>query len=153
MKRRKNSTIVSALDVAAYILTNRTNNNAVSAWKMHKLVYYCQAWSLVRDGQPMFSEKILASVNGILIKELCAQHIGALYVGSSTVGNVNHLSLTQVETIDYVMGIYGNKSMGELDEMSRSELPWKEARKDLKPTDKESVEVPLTSITEYYQNL
>lgn len=149
MKKSRQNRPVSALDVAAYILANHTKNTPIDAWKMHKLVYFCQVWSLKRDGLPFFYEKILASPNGIVIKELCAQHYDHLYIGGSTIGNLNHLSLKQVDTIDYVMKNYGSKSLEELDALIRQESPWKVARGNLDPNDKRSVEITLESLNQF----
>jgi len=154
MKKTKNrqNRPVSALDVAAYILANHTNNEPILAWKMHKLVYYIQAWSLARDDFTFFYEKIMASPKGVVVNELCAQHFNDLYVGGSTIGNLNHLSLRQVDTIDYVMKEYGDKSLVQLDEMSRLELPWIEARQSVGVNSKGSIEVKLTTMREFYSN-
>jgi len=150
MTKRKQSPPVSVLDVAAYILANHTRNTPILAWKMHKLVYYCQAWHLVRDGQPFFHEKIIASPKGIVINELCNLHYGQLYVGDSSKGNLNHLSLRQIDVIDYVMKTYGDKTLDELDELTRSESPWKEARRGINPENKKSIEISIESLLAYY---
>ncbi len=38
--------------------------------------YYCQAWALVWDGKPIFSEKIEAWANGSAVRELYDAHPG-----------------------------------------------------------------------------
>jgi hypothetical protein len=48
---------VSAHDVAAYILKQ---TGEITAMKLQKLVYYSQAWSLVWDEEPLFSERVEA---------------------------------------------------------------------------------------------
>jgi uncharacterized phage-associated protein len=55
---------VSVFDVAAYILEKQPKKHPITAWKLQKLIYYCQAWSLVWDEQSIFKEKILAWANG-----------------------------------------------------------------------------------------
>lgn len=47
----------TAIDVATQILEQL---GPMSAMKLQKLVYYCQAWSLVWDDRQMFSEQIEA---------------------------------------------------------------------------------------------
>lgn len=146
---KRHSQTVSVLDVAAYILANHSNNTPISAWKMHKLLYFCQAWNLVREEQPFFYEKILATSKGVMISELCPQHHGQFYIGDSSKGNLNHLSLRQVDTIDYVMGIYGDKTTEELDKIIFSQLPWQEARKRA-IKDSQSYEIALSSLSAYF---
>ena len=40
----------TADDVARYVL----DRHAMTAMKMQKLVYYAQAWTLARTGEPLF---------------------------------------------------------------------------------------------------
>lgn len=148
MTKKRKSGPISVLDVAAYIIANHFNNTPIEAWKMHKLAYYCQAWSLVREEIPFFYEKILATHKGVMINELCPQHFNHLYVGGSSIGNLNHLSLRQVDTIDYVMKIYGKKTVDELDLLICSESPWQQARQN-----ETSNEIDLNSMLEYYKAL
>lgn len=149
MRNTRQNKPVSALDVAAYILGNHTNNAPINAWKMHQLVYYCQAWTLVFDERPLFFEKIMASNKGIVINELCPQHNSQLYIGGSSIGNLNHLSLRQIETIGYVIKKYGHYSVGELTQLTCESDPWKAARAQAK-SEKESVEITTESIRDFF---
>ena len=58
---------VSVLDVAASILKQ---HGPMSTWKLQKLCYYSQAWSLVWDEEPLFSEDIQAWAHGPVIPKL-----------------------------------------------------------------------------------
>lgn len=49
--------MATVFDVAAYILEKK---GEMTAWKLQKLVYYSQAWSLVWDQRPLFAERIEA---------------------------------------------------------------------------------------------
>ena len=44
---------MNVFDVAKYILHEL---GAIQVWKLHKLVYYCQAWSIAWDDEPLFEE-------------------------------------------------------------------------------------------------
>src|SRR5207245_1975342 len=107
---------------------NHLRNAPILAWKMHKLAYFCQVQQLINEGVPMFYEKIMATHRGIMIKELCALHNGQLCIGDSSKGNLNHLSLKQIDVIDEVMKKYGDKTTEELDQLIRLASPWKKAR-------------------------
>lgn len=128
MAKKRQSHPVSVLDVAAYILANLTKSGPILAWKMHKIVYFCQAQQLINEGVPLFSEKIMANHKGIIIKELCVLHHGPWCIGDSSRGNLNHLSLKQIDTIVQVMEKYGNKSTEELDELIQQDPHWIKAR-------------------------
>src|SRR5271156_5614962 len=124
---------VSVLDVAAYILEKQPKRHPITAWKLQKLIYYCQAWSLVWDEKPLFKEKILAWANGPAVKELYNQHKGMFYVKEMPKGHAEHLSINQKDTIDHVLKAYGDKTAQWLSDLTHMEEPWIEARKGLKP--------------------
>jgi uncharacterized phage-associated protein len=149
MKKSRQSRPVSVLDVAAYIQANHLKNQPIAAWKMHKLLYYCQAWSLVFEDVPFFNEKIMLTAKGVIINELCAQHFNQLYVGGDTIGNMNHLSLRQVDTIDYVMKKYGPKTLQELDIIIRSETQQMSLAPYPLPSN-EPIEVNIPAMQAYY---
>ncbi|MBA3815650.1 MAG: DUF4065 domain-containing protein [Parachlamydiaceae bacterium] len=142
MTKRRQSHPVKVLDVAAYIIANHFRNTPILAWKMHKLVYFCQVQQLIKEGVPLFNEKIMATTKGIVIKELCAQHQNQWYYGDYSKGNLNHLSLKQTDAVGEVMKKYGDKTIEELDELIQQESPWKKARQAAGSTDA-SIEINL----------
>lgn len=144
---------VSVLDVAAYILEEQPKKHPLTAWKLQKLVYYCQAWSLVWDEQPLFKEKILAWANGPVVKELYHQHKGMFYVKELTKGHSKNLSFNQRDTIDQVLKAYSDKSAQWLSDLTHMEDPWIEARKGLNPGERGEVEILLATMHEYYSGV
>ena len=144
---------VSVLDVAAYIIEKQPKRQPLTAWKLQKLVYYCQAWSLVWDEKPLFKESILAWANGPVVKELYKRHKGMFYVKDMSGGNPNNLSLNQKDTINHVLVAYGDKTAQWLSDLTHMEDPWKEARKGLKPGERGEVEIPLSTMLEYYSGV
>jgi uncharacterized phage-associated protein len=52
---------VTVYDVAKYILVRQ---GEMTTFKLHKLLYYSQAWSLVWDDAPLFSDDFYAWANG-----------------------------------------------------------------------------------------
>lgn len=144
---------VSVLDVASYILEKQPKKQPLTAWKLQKLVYYSQAWSLVWDEQPLFKEKILAWANGPVIKELYDQHKGLFYVKKIPKGNPQHLSSNQRDSVNQVLKGYGDKSAQWLSDLTHMETPWIEARKDLNPGERGEVEISLASMVDYYSEV
>jgi uncharacterized phage-associated protein len=158
MGKRKKSRMdaeksVSVLDVASYILEKQPKKNPLTAWKLQKLVYYCQAWSLVWDEKPLFKEKILAWANGPVVKELYSQHKGMYYVKELSKGTLRNLSANQKDTIDHVLKAYGDKSAQWLSDLTHRELPWIEARHGLNPGERGEVEIQLATMDEYYSSV
>ena len=144
---------VSVLDVASYILKKQPKKHSLTAWKLQKLVYYCQAWSLVWDEQPLFKERVLAWANGPVIKELYDQHKGLFYVKKIPKGNPQLLSSNQKDSIDQVLKGYGDKSAQWLSDLTHMETPWIEARKGLNPGERGEVEISLASMVDYYSEV
>ena len=149
MNKRK---IVSALDVAAYILKKFPQKEPITAWKLQKLIYYCQAWSLVWDEQPLFKEKIIAWSNGPVVKELYNQHRGLFYVTKIS-GNPKKLLESQKDTIEHVLKAYGEKTSQWLSDLTHTEAPWIEARAEFKPGERGNKEITLASMHEYYSSI
>jgi len=158
MRKKRNACMntekpVSVLDVAAYILEKQPKRRPITAWKLQKLVYYCQAWSLVWDEKPLFKEEIFAWANGPVVKELYKQHKGMFYVKELTRGISKSLTLNQKDTIDHVLKAYGDKSAQWLSDLTHLEQPWIEARKGLKSGERGEAEISLSAMHEYYSGV
>ena len=136
-------------DVAAYILKK---SGPMTAMKLEKLVYYCQAWSLVWDENPLFREKIEAWANGPVAPALYKKHRGD-YKVSKWDGNCSALSATQKETINAVLKFYGGKTSQWLSDLTHQETPWREARKGTPPGEPSSAEITHAAMAEYYGSL
>jgi uncharacterized phage-associated protein len=141
---------VNVFDVAAYILKKC---GPLTTMKLQKLVYYCQAWSLVWDEQPLFHEKICAWANGPVVYELFKEHQGQYKVSSTKKGYTNKLNKTQRETIDAVLEYYGNKSSQWLSDLAHMEDPWRQARSGLSDNVRGYNEITHASMMEYYGGL
>lgn len=141
--------MASVHDVASAILRKL---GPMTAMKLEKLVYYCQAWSLVWDDAVLFPERIEAWAAGPVVPALYYRHRGQFQVGSWE-GNVDNLTATQNETIDAVLKYYGGKSSQWLSDLTHSESPWIEARAGLAPLERGNQEITLASMAEYYSSL
>ncbi len=92
--------MISVFDVAAFILSKL---GPIPVMKLHKLVYYCQAWSLVWDEEPLFKERIEAWANGPVVKELYEIHKGQFKLALADMpGNPMLLNDEQKETVEAV---------------------------------------------------
>jgi uncharacterized phage-associated protein len=141
---------VSVHDVAAYILEKVT---AASAMKLEKLVYYSQAWSLVWDDEPLFSERIEAWANGPVVPELYEEHRGKFKVNAWPRGDASKLSKKQRDTVDAVLKFYAKRSAQQLSDLTHSEQPWRDARRDLPPTQRSKREITQAAMVEFYGSL
>jgi len=124
--------------------------------KLQKLCYYGQAWSLVWDGEPIFSERIEAWANGPICPDLYAVHRGLFDMDRSDLkgwGDPALLSPDGFESLDAVLDFYGDKSSHWLSELTHAEGPWKGARSGLRPGEPGSTEITHSAMIEYYNSL
>jgi uncharacterized phage-associated protein len=124
--------MTNVFDVSKYILD--TIGGEVSAMKLQKLCYYSQAWNLVWQGAPLFPEDFLKWDNGPVCRELFDLHQGKFYVDSDVI-NISLLSkggIPEAEklNIEQVLEDYGKYTGVQLSELTHSEKPWKQTKKN-----------------------
>lgn len=84
---------MNVFDVAKHILHEL---GATQAWKLHKLAYYCQAWSLAWDDEPLFEEDFQAWANGPVCPELFRKHSGMYRVREEDIeGDIDGFTQSQ----------------------------------------------------------
>ena len=140
---------VSAKDVAAYILQRL---GPMTTMKLQKLLYYCQAWSLVWDEEPLFFEAIEAWANGPVVRELFEEHRNMFNIDRAS-GDPSKLSAKQIETIDGVLSFYGEKNSQWLSDLTHMEDPWRNARVGLAPGERSNKIISHAAMMEYYSSL
>jgi uncharacterized phage-associated protein len=142
--------MASVHDVAAYILKRC---GKMTAMKLQKLVYYCQAWSLVWDEQPMFRAPIQAWANGPVVPVLYEEHRGQFTVTTWPKGDPKKLGKDAQETVDAVLDYYGKRTAQWLSDLTHAEDPWRNARKGIPDGERGSREITHAALDEYYSGL
>lgn len=142
--------MANVFDVAQYILANQ---GPMTTMKLQKLVYYCQAWSLAWDGEPLFTERIEAWASGPVVRELYNAHRGEFKISALPIGDIDKLSAEQRDTIDNVLSAYGPKSAQWLADLAHMEEPWQQARKGIEVGEYCENEITQASLQEYYCGL
>ncbi|MBB3410835.1 putative phage-associated protein [Rhizobium sp. BK316] len=140
-----------AVDVATYILDRQ---GEMSAMKLQKLVYYCQAWSLVWDDRQLFDDRIEAWANGPVCPNLYEIHRGNFLVKPGDFrGDKRKLDVVARDTIKNVLKFYAEKDAHWLSDLTHSERPWREARRGVAPGDRSNAEITHAAMAEYYGSL
>lgn len=144
--------MTTEFDVARYILENQ---GQMSAMKLQKLLYYCQAWSMVWDERTLFDADFEAWANGPVLPSVYDIHRGQFLVDSSLfkMGNSSSLDDDATDTVAQVLKVYGNKTAQWLSNLTHEEAPWKDTRGDLTPMDRSNAVIEKGSIHEYYSGL
>lgn len=143
--------MASVFDTARYILNER---GTMSAMKLQKLCYYCQAWSLVWDDMELFPQEFQAWANGPVCPELYFQTKGQFDVKpEDEPGNPDALTDNQKDSIRIVLDYYGDKSAQWLSQLTHAEAPWKQAREGVAPGEYSKNIVSKESMSIYYGGL
>ena len=145
--------MTNVFDLAIFIL-NKTG--PISAMKLQKLIYYCQAWSLVWDDEKLFENRIEAWASGPVVRDLYEAHRGKFLVNVvdfSQFVSGNDFNDSQKETIEIVLDSYKDKSAQWLSDQTHSELPWQTARGNLPDGVRGDSEITPASMSEYYSSL
>jgi uncharacterized phage-associated protein len=144
--------MASVHDVAAYIVRKI---GPTTAMKLQKLVYYCQAWSLVWEEKPLFKARIEAWANGPVVPQLYQVHRGAFKVTKWPLGDPNafEANANEKSTIDAVLDFYGKQSSQWLSDLTHGEDPWKNARQGLPAGASCKNEITTAAMAEYYGSL
>lgn len=137
-------------DVAAYILQKL---GPTTVMKLQKLVYYTQAWSLVWDERPLFGEPLEAWANGPVCPPLYEAHRGRYKVESLGTGDPSALDVTARETVDAVLRGYGGRSSQWLSDLTHSEAPWRDARREAPEGARSNAVITHEAMAEYYAAL
>lgn len=140
------------LDVAKYILKKC---GKISTWKLQKLCFYSQAWSLAWTERPLFENDFEAWSNGPVCPELFYAHqckYSVIY-NDLCQGNENNLSADDKETIDTVLDSYKDMEPYDLREQTHSEQPWIDARGSTPLGEKCTNIISKDSMGEYYGGL
>jgi uncharacterized phage-associated protein len=112
--------MTNVYDVAAFI---EAKLGPLSEYKLQKLVYYAQAWSLAWDDKPLFAEVIKAWPDGPVSPQLWHRR------DNGTEGDPDALGDEQIQTINVVLDVYGDMTAQQLIDLSHREAPWREARR------------------------
>ena len=142
--------MANVFDVAAYILDRM---GPMTTWKLQKLVYYCQSWSLVWDDDALYPEEIEAWANGPVVRALYDVHASQYRVENLGCGDESKLSTDQRETVDAVLEYYGDKSPQWLSDLTHMEDPWKNARMGIPEGERGNTVIPKQNLAEYYGSL
>lgn len=118
---------ISAHDVARELRARLSGDDAQKKKKLHKLLYYCQAWYLAWTGQLLFREEIVAWKMGPVVRDVWVHE---RHRPGDPVPPPLELVGDQRSIVDYVLERYGSFTGGALEEMTHREAPWQEAWPD-----------------------
>lgn len=126
--------MITSKNVAEYFLTlnDADAGELVSNLKLQKLVYYAQGFHLAMFNEPLFNENIVAWEHGPVVEELYHEykHFGGGAIPQPENFDSAKFSTKQKDLINEVNEVYGQFSAWKLRNMTHSERPWVETKKN-----------------------
>lgn len=144
----------TAQQIADYlILKSQQESEVITNKRLQKLLYYMQAWHLVINGKPLFTDKIEAWIHGPAISSIYETYKS--YVAKPIDKKVDtkiikDLGDSTVSFIDRIYTAYKKYDTNTLEFMTHAENPWQIARKGVEANESSSNEITLESMKQYY---
>ena len=139
--------MATVFDVAEWFLHRETFTHK----QLQKLCYYAQAWHCALLNEKLFSEEIQAWIHGPVCPVLYARY--ASYGWNPIKKMYGESPKFSPKTLSVLKAVYNtySKFTGEqLESLTHSELPWREARGNLKPYEPCENVIPCESMRKYY---
>lgn len=145
-------------DVCDYVITRLDEADAtLSVLKLHKLLYYIQAWHLALGRGRCFDEAFQAWVHGPVSRSVYDRFkdTKSMYsrVRPRDVREDFDPSVLPKKVrrhINIVLEAYGEFTDDQLEEMTHREKPWLEARGHLKPSERCENEISDATMEKFY---
>lgn len=136
--------MASVYEIAAHISFRL---GSVDRYRLHKLAYYVQAWSLVWRDRPAFDGEIQAWRHGPVAYEL---QMDLMQRGNGVIRSAAALPADDAAHADRVLLAYGHMSTEDLIRLTHEEAPWREARGALSPNARSSAEITHDAMRRFY---
>ncbi|WP_419022950.1 Panacea domain-containing protein [Emergencia sp.] len=133
----------SIIDIAQYLMSK---DGYISQKKLQKLCYYIQAWHLAFKKKKLIDCSFEAWVHGPVCKELYQKR-------ASLEPNERELPNEVKRFIDVIYNTYGRYTGNQLENITHSERPWKEARGNLQYWEPSNNIISDDSMQEYYEGI
>lgn len=143
-------------EVATYFLNLSLNDSRsgtnISHLKLQKLVYYAQGWFLAAFGEEMYKERIEAWPHGPVSPDLYQKYKKYGYQTIPHSYSEIDINCDRSESIlNLVWSNYGTLDAKDLEKLTHSEDPWKNARKGLEPWEASNNVITLGAIETYFK--
>ena len=134
-------------DIALWFLSK----DSMTHKKLQKLCYYAQAWHYALLSKPLFTEEIQAWIHGPVCPALYTRYS---FYGWTPIKKFRKEPFKfSAETLSVLRAVYNTyaKFTGEqLEALTHSESPWREARGNLKPYEPSEATISVESMKKYY---
>ncbi|MBI5345541.1 MAG: SocA family protein [Chlamydiae bacterium] len=146
--------IISPKDVADFLLFEcRERGEVLTNLKLQKLLYYAQAWYLVLQNKPLFTEDFQAWVHGPALPSQYQRFKNLEWrpileeVTMPKITNDIRSHLTEI------VNVFGIETASALELMTHNEKPWLEARKGIAADQPSKEVISKESMRSFYKSM
>lgn len=144
---------VTADQVADFFVRfSRERGDGVSNLKLQKLLYYAQGWYLALNREPLFDDELQAWMHGPAQRQVCGRFKRWSWNPIEADIPDPKLSDDVADHLIEVYEVYGRFSPWELERMTHSEAPWREARGDLHDSEPSEELISKKSMRRYFSD-
>lgn len=136
-------------DVAQFILREY---GAMDTFRLQKLVYYAQGWTLGLTGRALFPEPLEAWKDGPASPVLFTTHKHQREIAHLPTGEADAVSATQAAFLRRVLAPHVAKSSADLVADTHSETPWLAARDGVPDGAKSKREITQEALRDFFGN-
>lgn len=131
LNRKDVADMENVLNAAFYIyyMYLQKTGQILDKMKLHKLLYFSQRESLVRNDQPLFMDNFQGWKYGpvcVPIRKLYRK--GKFQNKNESLKYIEKLSKESRNIIDYVLEVYGKKESWSLSDITHTEYSWRQSR-------------------------
>jgi len=144
-----------ATDVSKWFLANidRESGESITHLKLQKLLYYAQAWNLVLQDKPMFSNRIEAWMHGPVVPDVYSQYSANGYNAIDAPVSSPVFDDNTEHVLREIMRVYGKYDAKYLEELTHNEEPWLKTRGNLPLEARCNDEIPLELMKDFYTRM
>lgn len=137
--------------IAAWLVNrvDRDAGEAITHLKLQKLIYFAQAYYLANLGEELFSEDFEAWAHGPVLPSIYASYSGNRWNALPTV-NAPDIADEITNYLEAFFRKFGRLGAKELEKLSHSHSPWKDARGDAPPEARCSNTITKKAIKKFY---
>src|SRR3989338_2765108 len=144
-------------DISDYIVVKLSDSGSlVNVLKLHKLLYYTQAWSLAFGRGRLFDERFQAWVHGPVSRQIYNRYPQKTLYSAITLDDINprfdsrSISSDERAFVDGVLEVYAPFTGAQLEEMTHIEQPWIDARAGAAPNERSENVISESTMQSYY---
>jgi uncharacterized phage-associated protein len=131
----KQSMTYKALDVSNWFINqfDKESGDVLTHLKVHKLLYYSEAWCQLLLERELFSEDIEAWAHGPVVREVFNEFKTSSWEPLYISGDLVDFDEDVEDVLEQVLEAYGDVSAKTLEHTTHQDQPWKDARGSLAP--------------------